>query len=92
MYKLLIIALFSGLAVADGYRQCEKWDSMCKNSAEIVATKCRIGVPVFHDQCDALKIPGFHNANHHSLSEGLPVTAAERSETTLDILRRDGHI
>ena len=54
--KILLLLFIPTLSFADCYRVCETWDTFCKSPKQIVATKCRLGVPVKHEQCKALGI------------------------------------
>ena len=59
MKKLIFLIMLISLSVNAGecYRVCETWDTFCKSPEQIVATKCRLGVPVYHEACSALGIP-----------------------------------
>ena len=86
---LLALALTSTAAAAEnsGFRECAAWDTFCKSPAQIVATKCRLGVPVKHDQCRALDIPVHYMIRGGgSLVEGLPVTSLKTDHSTDHVL------
>ncbi|PCJ88576.1 MAG: hypothetical protein COA54_02330 [Thiotrichaceae bacterium] len=86
---ILAITLIPATASADnnGFRQCAAWDTFCKSPAQIVATKCRLGVPVKHEQCEALGIPGrYMIRGGGSLVEGLPVTTQDTDQSTDQVL------
>lgn len=76
MYKYIIaLTLVSSFAYADNLRVCESWDTFCKSPKQIVATKCRLGVPVKWEQCEALNIPSHYMIRGGgSLVEGLPTS------------------
>ncbi len=77
--KMLLLMMVTFPVIADGYRVCESWDTFCKSPSQIVATKCRLGVPVKHEQCEALNIPKHYMVRGGgSLVEGLPVTELEK--------------
>ncbi len=85
----IILALFAAQTQAadTGYRQCAGWDTFCKNPAQIVATKCRLGVPVKHSQCKQLGIPSHYMVRGGgSLVTGLPYTEnnGTNTKTVLD--------
>lgn len=66
---------FSLTAHADGYRICATWDTFCKSPKQIVATKCRLGVPVKHEECRQLGISyRYLVRGGGSLVDGLPVS------------------
>ena len=74
--------MFSINSNAEGFRTCASWDTFCKNPAQIVATKCRLGVPVKHDQCDSLGIPKHYQIRGGgSLVSGLPYSETEGHST-----------
>jgi len=77
MYKYLLL-LIPFTIHAQGYRDCESWDTFCKSPEQIVATKCRLGVPVKWGYCEELNIPKrYLIRGGGSLVEALPVTDYE---------------
>ena len=70
----VLLTLSFSIAIA-GNTVCQSWDTFCKSPKQIVATKCRLGVPVKHEQCKELKVPmRYMIRGGGSLVEGLPVT------------------
>lgn len=82
MFLLLSPEVFAGDSC---YRQCEPWDTFCKSPAQIVATKCRLGVPVHAEACAALGIKNPYVNFRYSLVDALPCTALE-GRPTLDVI------
>ena len=72
-----LIFLFLVCAPAWAYepclKECADWDTFCKSPKQVVATKCRLGVPVYHDQCEAVGIDkGWYLRGNGSLVEAMP--------------------
>jgi len=63
------------------YRECAAWDTFCKSPPQIVATKCRLGVPVYNETCAALGIDNPYVNFRYSLVEGLPCSSIEGRPT-----------
>ena len=88
--KVLISMLFSMLfpfsVNAQGFRDCATWDTFCKSAPQIVATKCRLGVPVEQSTCDLLGY-GHYSTMSGGLVPGLPVSELEFGVTTNEILK-----
>ena len=77
----IILMMFTLPASADCYRVCAEWDAFCKSPEQIVATKCRLGVPVKWDQCKSLGIPTrYMIRGGGSLVDGLPCTNEQAKE------------
>lgn len=77
MYKYLILLLPS-IVFANGYRECESWDTFCKSPEQIVATKCRLGIPVKWEYCEIVGISKrYLIRGGGSLVEALPYTDDE---------------
>ena len=75
MKILLLAALIPMTVNAQCLRECESWDTFCKSPEQITATKCRLGVPVKHEQCEKLNIPKHYMIRGGgSLVEALPCT------------------
>lgn len=87
MNKFIIMALMLPVtALADNscYRVCADWDTFCKSPQQIVATKCRLGVPVKHEQCESLNIPTrYMIRGGGSLVDGLPCSKDNLKEVKL---------
>ena len=64
------------------YRECAAWDTFCKSPPQIVATKCRLGVPVYNETCAALGIDNPYVNFRYSLVDGLPCSTNEGRSTT----------
>jgi len=70
--------------MADCYRECEDWDTFCKSPEQIVATKCRLGIPVKQEYCQVLNIPNrYLIRGSGSLVEALPCTDEKAKEIKL---------
>ena len=89
---IVLIAASSTAATAQPkettcFRTCASWDTFCKSPAQIVATKCRLGVPVKHGQCELLGLPSHYMVRGGgSLVEGMPCTAVETNKSTEKLL------
>lgn len=95
--KTSIIIIAAALAASSAYaeesntcyRTCAAWDTFCKSPAQIVATKCRLGVPVKHGQCEALGIPSHYMVRGGgSLVEGMPCTSLKLNITTDAVIKQ----
>lgn len=82
--KYIILFLFSTNTFAFGH--CATWDTFCKLPPEIVATKCRLGVPVEQSTCDLLGY-GRYSQMNGGLVSGLPVSELEYGISTDEILK-----
>ena len=87
--KTIIFLLLSVFAVnsdaGECFTACESWDTFCKSPLQIVATKCRLGVPVNDEQCMALGVD-----TRFSIAgqvEGLPCSADKAGTSTLAIIQ-----
>lgn len=77
---LSIFPLLSSAADSCLPATCQAWDTFCKSPKQIIATKCRLGVPVYHSACDALGVDKrLYLRGHGSLVDPLPCTAIEKS-------------
>ncbi len=83
--KYLLLMFFTFSAQAQGFRDCASWDTFCKSPPQIVATKCRLGVPVNQLTCDSLGY-GDYSRRNGGLVVGLPVSEMELNKTTDEIL------
>ncbi len=81
-YLILMLLTFS---VQAGIKPCASWDTFCKSPPQIVATKCRLGVPVNQVTCDSLGY-GDYSRRNGGLVVGLPVSEMELNKTTDEIL------
>ena len=71
------------------FRTCASWDTFCKSPAQIVATKCRLGVPVKQGQCAMLSIRSHYMVRGGgSLVEGMPCTAIKTKKGTEKLLEK----
>ncbi len=69
-------------------RTCASWDTFCKSPPQIMATKCRLGVPVKHGQCEQLGIPAHYMVRGGgSLVEGFPCTTNETGKSAAAIIK-----
>ena len=74
---IILISLFSTAVYSDGQciKECEAWDTFCKSPKQVITTKCRLGVPVYHEQCKELGISSRYLVRGGgSLVDGLPCT------------------
>ena len=91
--KILLVFMFAFFTGCTGtYKTCASWDTFCKNPAQIVATKCRLGVPVYHEQCKALGQSNRDTYVDAPLQEGLPVSSQATGKDTITLLREGGWI
>lgn len=73
IFTILLLITFSAYGESNCYRKCAEWDTFCKSPKQIVATKCRLGVPVKHEQCKILSIPSHYLVRGGgSFVDGLP--------------------
>ena len=85
IFLILWLSPFMALADGDCYRVCESWDTFCKSPKQIVATKCRLGVPVYHEQCKALGISSRYLVRGGgSLVEGMPCSADKEKNNLIN--------
>ena len=90
MFHVTLLVLSFVVASCSGtYRQCATWDTFCKTPPQIVATKCRLGVPVYWETCAALGYPQTDWKRAASLRPGLPNTELAGVKTR-DVLRHYG--
>ena len=81
LFIYLAMLTFNVTADEICYRVCETWDTFCKSPEQIVATKCRLGVPVYHEACSALGIPKHYTIRGGGdLVQPMPCTNEKKGE------------